>query len=255
MLLTIDIGNTNITLGAFDGEGLMFVSRLNTDRFRTEDQYALEIRQIFHLYGVSSGDFEGAAISSVVPSLSNAIKNAAGKLIGKTPLIVGPGVKNGLDIRIDNPKQLGADLVAGAVGAVAKYPLPCFVVDLGTATKISVINGAGQYLGCTISAGIMISLEALSKQTSQLPSVSLEAPPHVIGTNTVDSMQSGTVLGTAAMIDGLCDRIEAEMGEKAASVVATGGLAEDIVKNCARPVIYDGSLVLHGLYHIYNKNV
>ena len=254
MLLAIDMGNTNITLGAYAEDKLLFVSRLATDRSRTADQYAVELFSILELYGVNPEEFSGAIISSVVPELTGTIADAAEKIAGFKPMLLSPGLKTGINILTDNPAQVGADLVAGAVAANSLYKLPCLVVDLGTATKISVIDENGAFCGCTIGAGVVISLEALAQRTSQLPNISLTAPAAVIGKNTVDSMQAGTVFGAAAMIDGLCDRIEKELGVTAGTIVATGGLASEIVKTCRHEVIYNGELILEGLKIIYNKN-
>ncbi|MDR1630325.1 MAG: type III pantothenate kinase [Oscillospiraceae bacterium] len=254
MILAIDIGNTNISIGAYSEDRLLFVSRVATDRSRTEDQYAVEIRQIFHLNDTTAQGFTGAIISSVVPELTNSIKTAIHKITKHNPLVVGPGLKNGLKIEVDNPGQLGADLAAAAVGAIHKYPLPCLVMDLGTATKISVIDGRGVFRGVTISAGVGISLDALSQRTSQLPQISIEAPESVIGTNTIACMQSGLVCGTACMLDGLCGRIEEELGERAATIVSTGGYSLEITKECRRDVVYDPNLLLDGLKVIYDKN-
>ncbi len=254
MLLAVDIGNTNITIGLYKDDKLIFVSRLATERKKMPDQYAVELSTIFNLHSVNTTDFEGAIISSVVPELTNTVKTAVEFITGQTPLIIGPGVKTGLNIKIDNPAQLGADLVAGAVGAISKYSLPCLVLDIGTATKISVIDSNGSYRGCTISAGVKISLDALSSGTSQLPAISLDAPASAIGTNTITSMQAGTVLGCAAMIEGLCKRIEASLGEKVKTVVATGGIAADIIRYCDMDITYDADLILDGLKFIYNKN-
>lgn len=254
MVLAVDIGNTNITIGLYNKNELMFVSRVATDRNKMPDQYAVEFSAIFHLKGIQCFDFEGAIISSVVPELTNTIKTAVASITKQNVLLIGPGIKTGLNIKIDNPAQLGADLVAGAVGAISKYPLPCLVLDMGTATKISVIDKNGTYLGCTISAGVKLSLSALSAGASQLPAISLEAPHSAIGTNTITSMQSGTVLGTAAMIDGLCKRIEKSLGDEVRTVAATGGIAESIIKYCDTEIIYDENLVLDGLKFIYDKN-
>lgn len=254
MLLAVDIGNTNITIGLYKNDKLIFVSRLATERKRMPDQYAAELDSIFKLHSIDTAEFKGAIISSVVPELTGTIKAAVGFITKQTPLIIGPGVKTGLNIKIDNPAQLGADLVAGAVGAISKYELPCLVLDMGTATKISVIDSNGDYKGCTISAGVRISLDALSTGTSQLPAISLDAPPSAIGTNTVTSMQSGTVLGTAAMIEGMCQRLENALGEKAKTIVATGGIAADIIRYCDMDIKYDSDLILDGLKFIYNKN-
>ncbi|MBQ2694623.1 MAG: type III pantothenate kinase [Clostridia bacterium] len=254
MLLTIDIGNTNITMGVYNKNELVFVSRLATDRSRTPDQYAVEFKQIFSLYDTPQNSFEGAAISSVVPELSASVSDAVKKVTGCNPMILGPGIKTGMNILIDNPAQLGADLLAGAIAAAALYPLPCLVIDLGTASKISVINKGGAFCGCTIAPGIGISLDALSARTSQLPSISLKTPARAIGKNTIDSMQSGTVFGYASMLDGMCEKLEEELGEKVMTTVATGGLAKDLVKSCKREIAYNGELILHGLKVLYEKN-
>lgn len=254
MFLAIDIGNTNITLGVYKNNQTLFVSRLATDRLRTTDQYAIEFSQIFALYGISTDCFKGCAMSSVVPELSGEISEAVKRIINIEPMILGPGIKTGMNILIDNPAQLGADLLAGCVGAAALYPLPCLVIDLGTASKISVVDRNGSFRGCTIAPGIGISLDALSARTSQLPSISLKTPAKAIGKNTVDSMQSGTVFGYASMIDGMCEKLEEELGEKVMTTVATGGLAKDLVKSCKRDIIYNGELILYGLKVLYNKN-
>lgn len=254
MILTADIGNTNITLGAFTADdAISWIARLATSRHRTADQYAIELKALIELKG-SKGEFDGAVISSVVPELTEAFSAAVRTITGCEPLIVASGVKNGLKIATDNPKELGADLVAGAVGALTLYPLPCLVMDLGTATKISVIDENGAFLGCTIAPGVGISLDALSNRTSQLPAIALSAPSHVIGTNTIDCIKSGTVLGTASMLDGMAKRIEKELGKEFKTVVATGGLSKEIAECCERKMIYNKDLVLQGLLFIYKKN-
>lgn len=254
MLLAVDIGNTNITIGLYCEDKLIFVSRLATERLRMPDQYAAELAAIFAMHSINTSEFDGAIISSVVPELTNVVKEAVGFITGQTPLVLGPGVKTGLNIKIDNPAQLGADLVAGAVGAISKYPLPCLVLDMGTATKISVIDAKGNYRGCTISPGVKLSLNALSAGASQLSSIPLDAPASAIGTNTISSMQAGIVLGTAAMIEGLCRKIETSLGEKPATIVATGGIAGDIIRYCDMDITLDENLILDGLKAIYNKN-
>ncbi len=254
MLLVVDIGNTNINLGAYDNDRLVFVSRISTDRSKTRDQYAVELKSIFSLHNADSLSFSGSVVGSVVPELTHELCEAILMLTGTEPLTLSPGVKTGLNIRTDNPAEVGADLVAGAVGAVAAYSLPCLILDLGTATKISVLDKNGAFLGCTIAPGVSISLDALSTRTSQLPSISFKEPSHVIGTNTVDSMQSGIVFGVASMLDGMCDRIEAELNEPIGSIVATGGLSYGIVKCCKRNVTIDRNLILEGLRRIYLKN-
>lgn len=253
MLLTIDIGNSHITMGSYIGQELQFVSRLATDRKRTDDQYAIELRDIFHLYQVSPQQIDGAIISSVVPELTSALRTAIRKLTGIRPLLLGPGVKTGLNIKIDNPAQLGSDLVASAVAAIHHHPMPCVVFDLGTATTVSIIDRNGCFIGAVIVAGVGISIDALASRTSVLPHISIEAPHHVIGTNSSESMRAGAVFGTAAMLDGLADRIEEELGEEAA-LVATGGIAKEIIPQCRRKVECSDNLLLEGLRIIYELN-
>lgn len=253
MLLAADIGNTNITLGIYRENRLVFVSRLNTVRQKTDDEYAINLKDLFSLNNVC-GEFSGAIIGSVVPELTNVFKDAVYKATGKKSSVIAPGLKTGLNISIDNPKELGADLVASAVGAIAKYPLPCLIIDLGTATKLSVIGEGGEFLGCAIAPGIGISLEALSKGTSQLPAVSLEAPARAVGTNTADSIKSGTVLGSAAMLDGLSGILEEELGKPFKTLVATGGFSKEVIPLCKKEIILNTTLILEGLYEIYHKN-
>lgn len=253
MILTIDIGNTNITLGGYKDDKLQFVARLATDTSLTADQYAVQISSILQLRGYTA-EVSDAIISSVVPTTATAIKGALKLITGKEPLMLGPGVKTGLNIKLDNPAQLGADLAAGAVGALGKYKMPCIIIDMGTATTVSVMDKDGAFLGGVIAAGIRSTLDALTSKTAQLPAINIDAPKSVIGKNTVDSMKSGLVIGAAAMLDGIVDRILKELGEDA-TVVATGGLAELVVKNCIRDVIIDNDLLLEGLYKIYKKNI
>ncbi len=253
MLIAADIGNTNITLGAYSGDELVFTVRLATDPHRTADQYAVEIRDMLDINGCAVSDIDDSVICSVVPAVSKAVAKAFIKLCGHAPLVLGPGVKTGLNIKIDTPSQTGADLVAGAVGALAKYPMPCAVVDMGTATTISVLNQKGEMIGGVIAAGIGITLQALCGRTAQLPAVDMEAPAKVIGTNTVDCMKSGLIVGAAAMLDGMIDRIEEELGQ-AVNVVATGGLAGEVISCCRRKVTLDDTLLLDGLKLIWQKN-
>lgn len=253
MLLVLDMGNTNITVGVFDGDRLVVESRLATDYRKMEDEYAMDLIDILQLYKLRREDIDGAIFSSVVPSLDRAIRHAIRKVTNVQPLQVGPGVKSGMDIRIDNPKQLGADLLVGAVAASSKYGAPCLLWDLGTATKVSVIDKNGAFRGGAIMPGVRTSLDSLSHAAALLPAVSIDTPPAAIGTNTVDCMASGTVFGTACMIDGMSDRMEAELGYPV-TVVATGGLAAEIVPHCRRTIPYDSSLLLNGLRLIFEKN-
>ena len=255
MLSVYDIGNTNINIGLFEGKNLVFTTKLATDRIRTAEQYALEINSLLGIGSLSVKSIDGAIISSVVPELTGIISDAVRLLTGISAMVLGPGLKNGLNIKIDNPAQLGADLVAGAVAALNKYPLPCLVMDLGTATKISVLDKNGAYRGCMITAGIGVSLKALSGSASLLSSI--EMPTGVcpaFGTNTVASMQAGFIVGTAAMLDGMTDRIEKALGEKIACCVATGGYAKAAVGYCESKIELDPDLNLDGLRIIYEKN-
>lgn len=259
MLFTVDISNSYITLGGFAAdecgfsETLRFMARIVTDRHRTDDQYACELMQLLTLYKVDPEIVTDAIICSVVPELTDVFRNAVKKLTGITPLVLGPGVKTGLHIVIDNPAQLGSDLVAGAVAATKLYPMPCVIFDLSTATTISVLDRQGKFRGGMICAGIGITLDSLAARTSLLPHVNIECPKTVIGTNTIHSMQSGTVHGTASLIDGMIDRIEAELGESV-NTIATGELAQVVVPVCRKPIEICENLLLHGLRFIYEKN-
>ena len=253
MLLTVDIGNTNITLGLFRDSLLCSTARLATDQTKTADQYAVDIKEVLSLRGEDISNIEDAIISSVVPSVGAAISSAITLLCDTVPLMLGPGIKTGLNIRIDNPAQLGADLAAGAVGALAEYTMPCIIIDMGTATTLSVLDKNGTFLGGSIAAGVNLTLKALASGTAALPSIALSAPKSVVGTNTTECMQSGLILGTAAMLDGLIERIEDELGETA-TVVATGGLSKEIISLCKKDIIYNENLLLEGLRLIYEKN-
>ncbi len=254
MILAIDIGNTNVTLGVCKNDKFVLTARLATDLGRTSDQYAIDIKDVLSLHGEDYKSIEGCIISSVVPSVGNAVAKGIEALCKVVPLVLGPGLKTGLDIKIDNPAQLGADLAAGAVGAIGKYELPCIVIDMGTATTISLIGKNGEMLGGAIAAGVRLTLKALFENTAQLPSVNIEAPSSVIGTNTVDCMKSGLVYGAAAMIDGIVERMENEYGA-VETVVATGGLSKEIIRHCKKDIVYDENLLLDGLLTIYKKNI
>lgn len=253
MLLAIDIGNTNITIGAYNSTFLEFTARLATDTKKTDDEYAVDIKNVLSLYEVDYEKIEDCIISSVVPAVAKSISHAVSKLFNIVPLMLGPGVKTGLNIKIDNPAQLGADLVAGAVGAIDAYTMPCVVIDMGTATTISVLDKNASFLGGVISAGVRLTLKALTENTALLTSIPIEAPKSVIGANTVESMQAGLVYGTAAMLDGLLNKIAKELGETP-TIVATGGLSRDIISLCENHIIYNENLLLDGLRVIYEKN-
>lgn len=253
MILALDVGNSNIVLGCIDEDQIHFISRLTTDSGKTADEYAISFKSIMELYKADLSKIDGAIISSVVPPLNNILKDAVCRATGHTPMIVGPGVKTGLNIMIDNPGQLGSDLVVDAVAAIKLYSQPTIVFDMGTATTASVIDKDGIYRGGMIIPGVKVALDGMTARTAQLPRISLEPPKKVIGLNTIDCMRSGVLNGSAAMLDGLIDRIEEELGEKT-TVVATGGLAKFIVPLCKKEIICDDDLLLKGLWIIYQKN-
>ncbi len=253
MLLAVDVGNTSITIGAYKNEKLIFTARLYTDRQKNAEEYTADLLGILDSHSVRGEELEGAIISSVVPEITAYFSSAVTKVIGKEPLLVGEKYNGNLKVEILPISHLGADLIAASVGATQKYPLPCLVADLGTATKILVIDKEGLFRGCTISPGVKISLDALAKNASLLPEISLERPERAIGENTVECMQSGIVYGTAAMLDGLVKRIKAELEDEAVTVVATGGYSKTIAECCETEIIYDENLLLDGLKAIYNK--
>ena len=253
MILALDVGNTKSVVGCIENEKIIFEGRLASDRDKTMDEYAINFKILFDIYHVDIKKVEGAIISSVVPPLTNNLKDAIFKVTGHKPLVVGPGIKTGLNILMDNPGQLGADLVVDAVAALHEYEPPLIIFDMGTATTCSVVDAKRNYIGGIIYPGMKVAEEALSSRASQLPYISFEAPKKVIGKNTVDCMKSGMIHGNAAMIDGMIERIEEELGQPA-TVIATGGLSRCVIPYCRRNVIYDNDLLLKGLLLIYKKN-
>ncbi len=253
MLLVLDLGNTNLTAGVFDGETLVCEFRMATDRSRTGDQYAADVTAMLKLKGIQPAAISGAILGSVVPDLDTAFCRAVKQVVGTEPLMVGPGIKSGINIRIDNPAQLGADLLVGAVAAKEFYGAPCIVWDMGTATTVSVLDESGAFRGGAIMAGVGTALNSLVSRAALLPNIRVSAPKKAIGTNTADCMRSGAVFGAAAMLDGMCDRIEEELGGPA-RVVVTGGLGEEIAAACRRQVTYNSHLLLHGLRLLYQRN-
>ena len=253
MILAIDVGNTNIVIGCIDKEKCHFIERLSTVRIKTELEYAIDIKSVLDIYHVCPEEIEGGIISSVVPQITTNIKLAAEKILKKKILVIGSGIKTGLDIRIDDPGQLGADLVAASVAGIAEYPVPMMIFDMGTANTVCVIDREKRYLGGMIYPGLGVSLDSLTAHASQLGGISLEAPERVIGRNTIDCMKSGVIYSAAAAMDGIIDRIQEEMGETL-TVIATGGLAKCIVPHCRREVILDDDLLLKGLLVLYDKN-
>ncbi len=254
MVLAIDIGNSNIVLGCFDEENIIFRERLSTNHSATMLEYAATIKTAFEMCGVDKKDIDGAIISSVVPAVTGTVRSAIEKFIGIKPLVIGPGIKTGLSIVIDDPSQLGSDLVVDAVAGICEYSVPLIIIDMGTATTLSVVNSKKEYLGGMIVPGVAISHDALIGRTSLLKKIAFEKPKKVIGSNTSDCIKSGMLYGNAGMIDGLTERIEEELGEKC-TVVATGGLAPAITPLCRRQdIIIDEDLLLKGLMAIYKKN-
>ncbi len=253
MVLTIDIGNTNIVLGGFVNDELNFVARIATNANKTEDEYATKIRSILAIHNVDKSVIEGAIISSVVPPLNSVMKKAIKFVYGVDPVMVGPGIKTGIKIHCDNPASVGADLISACVAAHHIYGSPSLVIDMGTATKIMVIDEDGAFIGVSIAPGVGMGLKALSSGTAQLPQIGLEAPKSVIGKNTVDCMKSGVVFGNACLIDGMVDRFNNEMGAEL-PVYATGGLASTIIPHCNHQITLDENLLLKGLNILYKKN-
>lgn len=253
MIFAIDMGNTNIVLGCADKGEILFEERMSTNLTKTSLEYAIDFKALLELKNVRATDIEGAIISSVVPPITDTVAEAVRKVAGKKPLILGPGIKTGLNIKIDDPKQLGADLAAGAVAALEFYEPPLAVIDMGTATTISYIDAKGRYCGGSVIPGVATAVSSLVSATSQLMKISLMAPKKVIGTNTVDCMKSGAVYGNAALIDGMLDRMEEETGEHL-NVVATGGIAKTVIPFCRRKIVIDDSLLLKGLLKIYDMN-
>ena len=253
MLLAIDIGNTNIVIGCIKDDEILFKARIATDQIRTSDQYGVEIKNMLEAFGIQKEDISDCIISSVVPPVFHSIRTGVIKVIGKQPIVVGPGLKTGLNIHMDVPSQVGSDRIVAAVAALAEYEAPLILMDMGTATTIEVVEPNNVYMGGVIFPGVKISLDALTSRAAQLPGISLEKPKQVIGKNTIDCMRSGMMYGTAAMIDGIVDRIEEELGHSS-TLVATGGMAQFITPLCKRKIILEKDLLLKGLNSLCKKN-
>lgn len=253
MLLTADIGNTNIKFGIFDQKELIRTLTISCNKAKTADEYGVELYSLIRVMGIHREDFDGCIISSVVPLITTRIEDAVSELLGVEPLIVGPGVKTGLNIRIDDPSTLGADLVCACVAANAHNNAPMIVISMGTATVWCVIDKNGSMIGCPIAPGVSVSLEALTKNTALLQGVNFSAPSSVIGKNTDKSIRAGVVWGTVCMIDGMIDRIEKELGEKC-KILATGGMADKIIRWCEHDITIKNNLILEGLRLIYERN-
>ena len=253
MLLAIDIGNTNIVMGCIRDDEILFKARIATDRTRTSDQYGVEIKNMLEAFGIKKEDIHDCIISSVVPPVFNSVKTGVLKVIGKQPMVVGPGLKTGLNIQVDSPSQVGSDRIVIAVAALAEYTAPLILMDLGTATTIEAVEPENVYMGGVIIPGVRTSLDALVNKAAQLPGISLDQPKKVIGTNTVDCLRSGMMYGTAAMLDGIIDRMEEELGHTS-TLVATGGMAQFVTPLCKHSIILEKDLLLKGLNILYKKN-
>ena len=253
MILTIDIGNSNVVLGGVQEDEIVFEARLRTEVTKTSDQYCVDLKILLDVYGIQAKEIEGVIVASVVPQVLNSFQTAVKKLTGKQSLVVGPGLKTGLDIRLENPNQTGADLVVGCVAALREYQPPMIVVDMGTATTMVVLDQKGALIGGCICPGVKISMDALTDRTALLPGLQLDQPKKAIGRNTIDCMRSGVMMGAASMLDGMVERMEAELGSKT-TVVVTGGIAKFIVPMCKREMIYDNDLLIKGLAALYREN-
>lgn len=254
MLLTVNIGNFNMLLAVYQNNKMLFRSQLRTDPMKTADEYAIQLKNVLSLYGVSCEDLTGAIISCVAPALTSSLKDAILLLHKVRILTVGPGLKTGLNIKIDNPAQLGADLVACAAAVRAKFPAPNVVINFDTAISAMGIDKDGAVIGCCISPGIRLSLEALTTHAAQLPQIDLEHIPITIaGTNTVASMEAGLILGNACMLDGLIERFAALLGAEP-TVVATGDFSRQIASQCRHEIICEPNLICDGLAALYRRN-
>ena len=253
MILTVDVGNSNIVLGGIREDAIAFEARLRTDATKTSDEYCIDLKMILEVYHIKADEIEGSIIASVVPQVLNSMKTAIVKLTGKQPLVVGPGLKTGLNIAIENPSQAGADLVVGCVAALREHKAPMIIVDMGTATTMIVVDKNNAMIGGCIMPGVKISMDALTDRTALLPGLQLDQPKKAIGRNTIDCMRSGLMMGAACMIDGMIDRMEEELGYET-TVIATGGIAKFVLPMCRHSIIYDKDLLVKGLAALYRDN-
>lgn len=253
MILVVDIGNSNVVIGGVEAEKILFEARLRTDSTKTSDEYCIDLKNVLDIYNVDKTGIEGAIIASVVPQVLNTLQTAVIKLTGKKALVVGPGLKTGLNIAIENPSQTGADLVVGCVAALREHTAPLIIIDMGTATTMVVVDKNGAMIGGAISPGVKISLDALTGGAALLPGLQLDQPKRAIGRNTADCMRSGIMIGAACMLDGMIERMEEELGYKT-KVVITGGIAKFVAPMCRHEMIYDKDLLIKGLAALYRDN-
>ncbi len=255
MILTADVGNTNIVIGCAEPEGrkIIFEERIYTDRHKSATEYAITAKQVLELYGIDPAGLEGGIISSSVPPVTEAVLRGLERLLGKKMIEVGPGIKTGVDIKLDDPTQLGPDLLVAAVAGLSQYGAPLILIDMGTATTISVINEEKRFMGGMIIPGIEVALAGLARRAAHLPEVAIRKPQKLISGNTVGAMQSGSIYGQASCIDGMIERIWEELGYKT-EVVATGGFAMEVIPNCRHDIKIDDRLLIKGLTILYEKN-
>lgn len=253
MLLALDIGNTHIVMGCMEGRSIRYLCRMATNQQTTGAEYAVTMSRLLEFAHLAPDAFDGAIISSVVPQVTRSLSEAVKMLSGLEAMVVDNRIRSDLTVLLDDPATLASDLLVAAVGALDIYRPPLILIDMGTATTVSVLDGDGAFRGGAVIPGVQLSLSALASHTSLLPSISLDAPPRAIGTNTVDCMKSGSILGTALLLDGMIDRIESELGQTA-TVVATGGLARCIVPICTHEILLNEDLLLYGLAVLYEKN-
>jgi len=254
LILAIDIGNTATSVGLFSGKGtLRFLSELETDKKKTQDQCCIDLLGVFQLCRAEIGEVTGAVLSSVVPPMTGRMSAAVERLTGRKPLAVGPGLKTGLNIKADVQNQLGSDIVASSVAAFTKYPTPCIVVNLGTAVTFSYLS-ENAYEGCAITPGVGVALDALSERAAQLPHISLEGKVNALGRNTVDAMRAGVVCGYAGAIDRMIESMEQAAGAPAEVIVATGAGYHKLLRHCRHSIRLDQNLLMDGLFLLYQKN-
>ena len=254
MIFAIDVGNSHIVIGMIEDGEICNIVRIHTDPRETATEHIIKLRQITDFYGLDPAGFEGSILSSVVPRVTEPLRTALEKLTGRRAMVVGPGIRTGLNLRVDEPGSVAADLIVGGVAASAFYGTPAIIIDMGTATTLTVVDKNNCFRGGVIIPGVKLSYSALAAGTSLLPDVAILPPKKVVGSNTVDCMRSGAVYGTAAMIDGMVERMEEELGY-ACKVIATGSLARDIIPCCRRPgILVDNELLLRGLWTLYQKN-